>query len=294
MFGNSWQLVKASYSVLQKDRELMLFPLFSTIGLIIVTISFMIPLAALGVFDAATSGAAAETASQTNTEGGGGVGIGFFVIAFLFYLVTYTVIIYSNTALIGAALMRLRGEDPTFRDGLQIANQRIGTIIGYAAISATVGMILQAIRGDEDNIFGQIVAAVIGTAWSLITFLVIPVFVVENLNPIDAIKRSGTLLKSTWGENVVATFGMGIIQFVAMIVIAIVVGAPVYLIASATGSSFVVGLGIAIVVLAVAIVSLFFAALNGIFQAALYNYATEGEAGEFFPQGTLEGAFHHK
>src|SRR5690606_23304734 len=123
-------------------------------------------------------------------------------IAFLFYFVTYTVIIFSNVAIVGMAMMRLRGEDPTVKDGFRIASEHINAILGYAAISATVGMILNAIRGDEDNIVGQIVAGLIGTGWNLITFLVIPVLVIEGVGPIEGIKRSGSLLKSTWGENV--------------------------------------------------------------------------------------------
>jgi len=293
VFGRSIELVKASYTVLRQDKELLVFPFLSTLGLIIVTILFMIPMAATGIFEAATTTTTGADGT-TETAISNSQAILAFIFMFLFYLVTYTVIIFSNTALIGAALMRLRGEDPTVADGFRIARERMGTIIGYAAISATVGMILQAIRGDEDNFVGQIVAAIIGTAWNLITFLVIPVLVVENVGPIEAIKRSGSLLKRTWGENVVASFGMGIIQLLAMLAVGAVVGLPMYLIASAIGSTFVTVIAVAIVVIALAAVALFFSALNGIFQAALYNYATEGEAGEFFPAGMVEGAFQHK
>ena len=293
MFGRSFELVKASYTVLRQDKELLVFPFLSTLGLIIVTILFMIPMAATGIFEAAsTTTTAADGTTETTITNA--QAITAFIFLFLFYLVTYTVIIFSNTALIGAALMRLRGEDPTVADGFRIARERMGAIIGYAAISATVGMILQAIRGDGDNIVAQIAASIIGTAWNLITFLVVPVLVIENVGPIEAIKRSGTLLKRTWGENVVATFGMGIVQLLAMLAVGAVVGLPMYLIASAIGSTFVTVIAVAIVVIALAAVALFFSALNGIFQAALYNYATEGDAGEFFPTNMVEGAFQHK
>jgi len=293
VFGRSFELVKASYTVLRQDKELLVFPFLSTLGLIIVTILFMIPMAATGIFEAAsTTTTAADGTTETTITNA--QAITAFIFLFLFYLVTYTVIIFSNTALIGAALMRLRGEDPTVADGFRIARERMGAIIGYAAISATVGMILQAIRGDGDNIVAQIAASILGTAWNLITFLVVPVLVIENVGPIEAIKRSGTLLKRTWGENVVATFGMGIIQLLAMLAVGAVVGLPMYLIASAIGSTFVTVIAVAIVVIALAAVALFFSALNGIFQAALYNYATEGDAGEFFPTNMVEGAFQHK
>ena len=115
-FGRSWQLVKASYQVLRSDRELMLFPLMSTIGVIVVTILFAIPLFGSGLLETvATDGG--DQLSQSQQIFG-------LVIAFLFYFVMYSVIIFSNVALVGAAMMRLRGEDPTVRDGFRIASAR--------------------------------------------------------------------------------------------------------------------------------------------------------------------------
>jgi hypothetical protein len=279
-FSRSWELLKASYNVLKQDRELLLFPLFSTLGLILVTIVFAIPLFASGLVE--------QIANEEELSGGQSM-LGL-VIAFLFYFVIYTVIIFSNTALIGAAMIRLNGGDPTVRDGFRIASERIGSILGYAAIAATVGMVLNAIR-DRDNILSQIFAGILEVAWNLITFLVIPVLVVENVGPIEAIKRSGRYLKRTWGEQVTANFGVGLIIFLASLAALLVIGAPLVLIAQATGSPVIMFLAIAIIVLVVGAINLFGAALTGIFQAALYNYASKGSAGEFFDEALVSGAF---
>lgn len=282
--SRSWDLVKASYAVLRSDRELMIFPLISTIGVIMVTITFFIPLFATGLIDTIAEG-------DTMTSGQQVAGV---VIAFLYYFVTYTVVIFANVALIGAAMIRMGGGDPTIKDGIRIASDHASAILGYAAISATVGMILQAIRGDEDNVVGQILASLMSTAWSLITFLVIPVLIVENVGPIEAIKRSGSLLKKTWGEQIVGGFAMGMISFLVMLLALVVVGGPVFLLVSATGSTALIALGIAVVVIVLATIGLFFSALNGIFQAALYKYATEGTAGAFFDDSLMSGAFRPK
>ena len=282
--SRSWELVKASYAVLRQDREMLLFPLLSMIGTIIVTILFIIPLASTGIFEAAST-----EEGMSNSQS-----ITAFVIAFLFYFVTYTVIIFSNVAIDGMAMMRLRGEDPTVKDGFRIASEHINVILGYAAISATIGMILNAIRGNEDNIIGQIVAGLIGTAWNLITFLVIPVLVIEGVGPIEGIKRSGSLLKSTWGENVVGSFAMGIISFLVMLGAGLIIGLPLFLIASATNSGIIIALAVAVIVLMFVAIGLFFSALNSIFTAALYNYATGNGAGEFFPESMISGAFTSK
>ncbi len=281
-FSNSWQLVKASFAVLRSDRDLLMFPIISTIGTIIVSLVFFLPLSVSGLLEAVSS-------EEGLTQAQSIIGL---ILAFLFYFTMYTVVIFSNTALVGAAMMRLRGEDPTVADGMRIASERIGTILGYAAISATIGMILNAIR-DEDNFLSQIFAGFLEMAWNLITFLVIPVLVVENVGPIEAIKRSSNLLKRTWGENIAGTFSMGIISFLVGLAVVVVIGGPLLFIASAIGDV-ALFLAVAIVVILVMAVALFFSAMNGVFQAALYNYATEGEPGEFFEREMVAGAFHHK
>lgn len=290
MFERSWQMFKASYAVLRQDKELMLFPLLSAIGLIAVTITFVIPMAALGIF---------ETASTTTSQNGevalsDGQTVTLAVIGFLYYFISYLIIIYSNSALIGAAMMRLRGEDPTVQDGFRIASSRLGPIVGYALIAATVGMILQSLRNNRRNIISQIVGSLLGMAWSLLTFLVVPVLVMENVGPIEAIKRSSSLLKRTWGENLTANIGMGLLQFLAMLAVGLVIGLPLYLLVTVVNTTIVTIFAIAVVVIAMAIVALFFSAIMGIFQAALYNYATGGEADTFFDPALVRGAFQRE
>jgi hypothetical protein len=249
----------------------------------IVTAVMLIPLSASGLLTAAESG-----------EVGQGQAVFGLILAFIFYFLMYTVIIFSNTALVGATLMRLNGEDPTVRDGFRIASERIGTILGYAGISATVGVILSIIRGDEDNFVGQIAASILGTAWNIITFLVIPVLVVENISPIDAIKRSGGLLRKTWGEQLVGTFSINAIFGLITFAVILFVGVPMFMLAGSTSSVVVIFVAVAIVVLLVMAISLLGAALNGVFQAALYKYATEGEVVSEFQGGLVSDAFQQK
>lgn len=283
-FSRSWELVKASYNVLRSDKELIWFPIMSTVGVIIITIVFAIPLFASGLLEAV----AAENGEMTSAQQITGL-----VIAFLFYFVMYTVVIFSNVALVGAAMIRLDGGDPTLKDGFRIASERIGAILGYAAISSTVGMLLNAIR-DRDNILSQILAGILSTAWNLIVFLVVPVLVIENVGPIEAIKRSGSLLKKTWGEQIVGTFSIGGIFFVITLAAVLVIGIPVFLVASSLGSELMLFIGIGFIVLVVMAINLVGSALNGIFQAALYKYATEGKVAEFFEERLIAGAFQPK
>ena len=130
-------------------------------------------------------------------------------------------IFFANTALVGAAMIRLQGGDPTLADGVRIASKNFLNILGYALIAATVGMILDRIREAKGNSFWNIISrwlvSIMGVAWNIATFLVVPVLAVEGVGPIEAIKRSGSLLKKTWGEQIAGNFGLGAIFGLAVL-----------------------------------------------------------------------------
>ncbi|MDQ3448581.1 MAG: DUF6159 family protein [Chloroflexota bacterium] len=275
-FGRSLELAKASWNVLRADKELLIFPLVSFVLTVLVTISFAVPFYFTGALERAADG---------------GVDVVTLVLGFLYYFVTYTVIIFSNAALVGAAMIRLDGGDPTVRDGFRIAFSRLPAILGYAAISATVGMILRAIA-ERGGIVGAIGAAIVGVAWNVATFLAIPVLVMEGVGPIEAVKRSGGLLKRTWGEQVVGNVGISLV-FGLLILAVILVGVALV----AVTISVAPPLALAVIVLAVilvAAIALVGAAVSGIFTASLYRYVTKGDGGPMFPTSTLQQAFRPK
>ena len=123
----------------------------------------------------------------------------FLVFLLAFYLAQYTVIFFCNTALVGAAMIRLDGGDPSVSDGFRIASERIGKIVAYAFISATVGMFFRWLS--EKGLLGRIVAGLIGVTWNIATYLVVPVLVVEDVGPIEAIKRSAALAPPELGRT---------------------------------------------------------------------------------------------
>lgn len=211
---NSWNLMKASAAVLQADKELLIFPILSSIGVLILTAIFVFPMIAVGFFEDML----AENSQYVT-----------YIVLFLFYVVQYTVIIFANSALVGAAMIRLKGGDPTVGDGFRIAFQHIGNILGYALLSATVGLILRMISERSGNL-GRFVISLVGLAWNLATYLVVPVLVIEGVGPVEAIKRSAGLLKKTWGEQIVGNFSIGLI-FVLVTVLVILLGIPFFILA---------------------------------------------------------------
>ncbi len=274
--SRSWAPVQASLNVLRADKELIIYPLVSMGAMIVVTLTFIIPLAATGLF-------------RVFTEGDG-LSIDAMIVLFLYYVVSYTVIFFCNSALVAGALLRLRGGDPTVSYGFQEASKRISSLLGYALIASTVGMILQAIRERSDTI-GQIVVSLIGGAWNLVTFLVVPVLVAEDVSPLDAIRRSSELLKRTWGGQIVGSFSIGGVFGLAILGVIVLGGILV-----AVAASIAPALGILLFILLLIVVvgiGLLSSALSGIYTAALYRYATEGEV-DFFDESLIQGAFKPK
>lgn len=272
--GNSLALMKASMNVLKLDKELLVFPVMSGIASMLVIASFVAPLVASGAWRA--------------YDGGGGYAS--MAVAFGFYVVLYTVTFFFNSALVGAALIRLDGGDPTVSDGLAIASKRMGSIIGYAVIAATVGMILRMIS-ERGGIFAKIASAVAGMAWTLTTYLTVPVLVTKDIGPIDAIKESAMIFRRTWGENVVGNAGLAWGMFflylgwtASMFTIGWLLGmvAPAAIIG-------VVGVGI----VGYVFLGLLGSALSGIYTAALYRYAMTGDTGTF-DAAVVTNAFRSK
>jgi hypothetical protein len=273
---NSWELIKASASVLASDKELLVFPLISSIGVLIVSLTFFVPLALSGLLGSMSS------------KVPGAQLLGFFVL-FVFYVFQYFVIIFSNSALVGAALIRLNGGDPTLGDGFRIALSHIGSIFGYAVISATVGTLLRMLA-ERNNTLGRLVISLIGLAWNIATFLVLPILVIEDLGPLDAIKRSVSLLKKTWGEQLAGTIGLSFVF--SLITIGAFVASVPFIIISLTNQLYWLAIIIGILLIfGLSIVGLINGALSGIFTAAVYRYAVEGETSEYFPAELIQGAF---
>jgi len=277
--SRSWRLIKASAAVLRADKELLLLPALSGAATLVVCGALVWQAVATGTFDALKEGQSGMASEL------------FYVWLFLFYLVQYFIIIFFNTALVGAAIERLDGGDPTLRSALSLALRRIGPIFGYALISATVGLILRFIS-ERLGFIGRLVAAGIGLAWTVATFLVVPVLAAEGVDPIEAVKKSAVLLKKTWGENLIGNAGITLVlSFVGVPFILVIFGG--IFLAQHGDAAF----GIPLVVLAfaalmaMAVVS---AALTGIYAAVVYHYAVRGEAPAGFDGDLIRDSFSRK
>ncbi len=265
--SRGFRLAKASWGVVRKDRQLLWLPV----------ISFLCSLVVIAVFGLGALGIGIPEEGQSPSPA-------LYVLGFFFYVVLAFVTIYFNAAVIATAMKRLRGEPGTIRDGLAVARSHIGTIFVWAMVTATVGMILRWLQ-ERFGWVGRIVIGFIGVAWSVVTFFVLPVLIFEDLGVTDGVKRSASLFRQRWGEQLVGNATISI----ALMIIAI----PIGLVGGALAFAVPV-VGIPVLVVAFGILIAVGAACSGVFNAALYEYATTGNASGAFSLEDMNSSFRRK
>jgi uncharacterized protein DUF6159 len=280
-FSRTWQLVKQSFVILRSDKQLMLFPILSAISCLIVT-AIIATGGTLLLMPSFASAAASGERFQPNHSPL------FLIGMFTMYVANYFVIVFFNVALVGVANSRLMGGNWTFRDGLELAWARKGTILQWAFVAATVGMILRTVE-ERMGLIGRIVMRVIGIAWTLACYFVVPVLAFEDLSPVDAVKRSSKLFRDTWGEKVIGGLSFSLVSLVLMLpgfglwFVAIVLGGVKGLLA-----------GFALLILYILMLSVMMSAVQGIFNAALYRYACFKQVPAAFDADLVKSAWTAK
>jgi hypothetical protein len=202
--------------------------------------------------------------------------VGYVIIAIAAYLASF-VVIYYNVMLAAAANDALMGREPDLGAAKTIARSRIPAIAGWALISVLVSLLISAIRnrgGSAGNILGAVGAA----AWGFVTFLVLPVLALEGIGPIAAIKRSGTLVKDRWGQQVtgnVVIGGVAAIASIAGVIVAVLGGVLLFSgTAGAIAGAVLIAIGV-LVIIAGAVVA---GATRGVFGVALYHFSADHQA----------------
>jgi Family of unknown function (DUF6159) len=280
-FTRSWLLIKASMDVLRNDNALLVLPAISSVVTLLVAGGFVAMAMSSGMF-------AAMHASHRH----GSMPLEFYVWMFFMYVVQYFVVIFFNTALVGAAIVLLGGGRPTICDGLKLAVSRIGAILGYAIISATVGVLLQFVA-EKLGFVGRLIAGGLGLAWTAATFLVVPILAAEGIGPLEAVERSSELLRKTWGENLIGNAGISLVMSMISGSIAVI----------GFGGGFLLFkhgyevLGVALISAAATaflLVVLVGAALAAIYSAAVYWYAASGKPPADFDGDLISSAFAPK
>lgn len=274
-FARTWQLMGASLRMLQQDKRLIVFPLISGVALAIVIALFAVP-----VFVALHAHVGTDGPVHLPPQG--------YLALFVFYFLDYFVIIFFNAALVACVLKQIDGEQPTLGYGLAFAWQRLPQIMGWALLTSSVGMLLRMLE-EKVGLIGRIVVGLLGMAWSVTSFLVVPVLVAEGSGPIESYKRSVEMLKQTWGEQIIGNVSFGLLFAVFGIV-------PAFLLVfiAALGGKGIFLAVAAILVVYLVVLALVQSTLQTIYQVAIYLYAANGEAPRGFDNQLVAEAFREK
>ena len=246
--SNGWTIAMNSFKVLRANKQLIVFPILSGFSLLVVSASF---------FTAVLASAGWNTDAITNDYSK----VTQYSLLFLFYFLNYFVIVFFNVALMHCTRLYFNGEEASLRKGIQFSISRIGAILSWALFAATVGTLLKIVQENLGKI-GKIVIGLIGIVWNVATFFTVPVIAYENENAIGAFKRSVQLMKEKWGESIGASFSFGLVQFVALLLLAalaFLVGTFVHVLA-----------GAAVAVLGVVLIFAIMSAAQSIFISSVY------------------------
>lgn len=269
--------------MVREHKHLTMFPVLSTVATFLVLASFILPLWKLGMFE--------EWSAAVDATGEQPQDASMYVTAFLFYFCNYFVIVFFNTALCACVMQILERGHATVGFGLSFALKRMHSIFGWALISAVIGMLLKAIERNKKG--GEFIAAIIGSAWTAMTYFVVPVIVTDGVGPIEAFKRSTRTLKSTWGTALMGNFSMGTMAFLLMLP-AFALGALLFWLAISNQSDLLLVLAIIVSAFLLVVAVAASATADGIFKAYLYSYATGRGLPEWVDRSEFSEAFRQK
>ncbi|MFT3676754.1 MAG: DUF6159 family protein [Chitinophagaceae bacterium] len=269
--SNGWKIAMNSFKVLNANKQLVLFPILSSISLILVIGSFVV-------------GALAINGWNTDFLDENQNPVLQYAILFVFYVINYFIIVFFNMALIHCTRLYFRGEQVSLSEGIRFSMSRIGVIFSWAVFAGIVGTILKAIQ-ENSGIVGKIITGIIGIVWGVATFFVVPVIAYENKGPLEAFKRSSQLMREKWGESLAGNFSLGLIQFIGVLVVGVVFFMVGYIIHPMVG--------VALAVLGCFIVTAIISAAQTIFVSAVYHNITN-EPTVHFSQQLIDGLFQEK
>ena len=270
-------MAKLGVAVVRADPELMVYT----------SLSALFSLMAIG---AAISGSVGLNAvawdpecvgeEYFNTDCGGELVYAHLAIWFVFYLLVSVITVFWNAAIIASAYERLSsGTNPSFSYGIGQAMKCLPQILVWGIVAGTVGLFIQILEGlshSEDSplplrFVAGLASFILGIAWWIVTFFVIPIIVLERAGVLDGMGRSMELFKRTWGEDVTSHIGTGLLMTLC-IVLLFFISIPLMTIGE-------VGVILGVVILAVGILFavLFFSTVDAVNRASLFYYAKTGE-----------------
>lgn len=278
-FRASKLLARESWKLLMHDKEMLLFPIISSIVNVVAIVAI------IAIFFFFVIGGDVDRLEQSGSLSN------VIVIAYVFvtYFAATFITVFFQAGIIAIAHGRLNGNDLTFTDGLKIAFAKSDKIFIWSLISATVGTILRLISEKSDNLIAKIISGLLGAAWAILTFFIVPVIIIENISTKDSMKKSVETIKKTWGETVIINIGVGL-YFMLLALL----GVAIFIALLLTGKAFIIFPALALLMVYLTVLTVISSTLSTVFRVVLYEYATTGKVTEGFSSEIVQMAFQRK
>ena len=275
-FSRSWKIAKDTFKVMWQDKEILIFPILSSVFSIILLVLFLFPLILTGNLQYR--------------------GIYLYLSIFFIYFIITFLAVFFNAGIVYIAKTRFSGGNATLSDGLKAGFRHMPQLISWSLLSATVGLLLNLLSSParkNNNITGLIQKAVIsllGLAWAIVSVFVVPAIVLKGHGPIKALRSSVEAVKKTWGESLIRYYGLGLLKGIFSIVGFILFLVPGVLLITSGSLNF----GIVLIIIFAfyfMLVSIIFSSANTVFNTALFIYADTGKVPSGYSKEELQHAF---
>jgi ABC-type multidrug transport system fused ATPase/permease subunit len=273
----SYTIFRQSLGVLRQDKEILIFPLLSGLFTIIAMVGLIFGGVVTGFFQRILQ--TGDRSLEANILG--------YAALFVWYFVSWFIVLFFNVGVVACARIRLEGGDPTVADGFRAARENLKAIVIWALISATVGLILRMIA-ERSKLVGALIAKFLGAVWAVATYFVVPVMIFEKRGPRESMSTSTQLISRTWGESLVAAAGVGII------IMLLGIGGLAFPIIGFFINTTAALIGLGVMVLYWIVLAIISSALTGIYRTGLYLYAKEGRLAPGFGEDLVQSAFAGK
>ncbi len=184
-----WHLGYHSLRIVLRDKTLLLFPLIPFTTAIMIIVSFCVVVGADQLFWALFVVNTLQHARY--------LALGYAIVA--------VVSVYFSVGLVACARISIEGQDSKFMDGILAAMRKFHWVVLWGLISWTIGPLLNLL--DHLRYTSRWVRKITKTSWSQLSYFLLPILIVDNVNIFSAIRRSVTVTIKTWGEGSVSQLG---------------------------------------------------------------------------------------
>lgn len=284
VFSRSKSVVKSAFKVLSLDKELMVIPVLSAIFGILAVSPFLI--FAVSRFYIVND--------ATGAFNDAGLDLGPYWPIFWggIIIISTVVSVWFQAAIVAGALQRYRKQDPSLKSCFAAVRSRIVPLTIFGVFSGTIGFLLRLIE-ERVPFAGRVAIWLVDAAWVIATLFAVATILDDEktTNPLVPVRKSAGIVKKAWGDSVVTQLGLtaiGLIMVLGVFLAGLLLSVLAY--ALHLGFGYLLGIAVIIIIglIAVAVV---LETLKQIIIAAVYYYATTGEAPEHFDAELLKATF---